>query len=117
VGGEAGGVPHEGPGDEAGAEAGGGGAAAAAPHAGDGAGGAPQFGDADGGLEGEVTAGEAGDPQPPGAGGGATMVGATGRAGVGGAHVAATPAVWLVGAAGRTGGADFFFLRRRRVIR
>jgi hypothetical protein len=47
------------------------------------------------------------------------MVGATaaGRAGTGGAQVAATPAVWLVGAAGRTGGADFFFLRRRRVIR
>jgi len=46
------------------------------------------------------------------------MVGATeaGRAGVGGAHVAATPAVWLAGAAGRTGGADFF-LRRRRVLR
>ncbi len=46
------------------------------------------------------------------------MVGATaaGRAGTGGAHVAATPAVWLVGAAGRTGG-DFFFLRRRRVTR
>src|SRR5204863_7878741 len=39
-----------------------------------------------------------------------------GRAGVGGAHVAATPAVWLAGAAGRTGGLDFF-LRRRRVRR
>src|SRR5438309_11865356 len=76
-------------------------------------------------------AGEAGDPQPPAAGlaaaaaahpelGGETIVGATGviagRAGVGGAHVAATPAVWLVGAAGRTGGADFF-LRRRLVLR
>ena len=52
--------------------------------------------------------------------GGETIVGATGviagRAGVGGAHVAATPAVWLVGAAGRTGGADFF-LRRRLVLR
>ena len=54
---------------------------------------------------------------PPG--GGATIVGATegGRAGVGGAQVAATPAVWFVGAPGRTGGAAFFFLRRRRVIR
>jgi len=65
-----------------------------------------------------VTAGDAGDPQPPAAGGGATIVGATvaGRAGVGGAHVAATPAVWLAGAPGRTGGLDFF-LRRRRVRR
>jgi len=47
------------------------------------------------------------------------MVGATGLAGrdagVGGAQVAATPAVWLAGAAGRTGGADFF-LRLRRVL-
>jgi hypothetical protein len=48
----------------------------------------------------------------------ATIVGATvaGRGGVGGAHVAATPAVWLAGAAGRTGAAVFFF-RRRRVVR
>jgi hypothetical protein len=47
------------------------------------------------------------------------MVGATaaGRAGAGGAHVAATPAVWFAGAAGLTGGADFFFFRRRRVLR
>jgi hypothetical protein len=61
----------------------------------------------------------AGAPHPEVPGGGATIVGATvcGRAGVGGAQVAATPAVWFVGAAGRTGGADFFFLRRRRVIR
>jgi hypothetical protein len=51
--------------------------------------------------------------------GGDTIVGATlaGRAMAGGAHVAATPAVWFSGAAGRTGGAVFFFLRRRRVIR
>jgi len=44
------------------------------------------------------------------------MVGATGLpdlAIAGGAHVDATPAVWLVGAAGRTGGADFLRLRRR----
>jgi len=47
-----------------------------------------------------------------------TTVGATaGLAAGGGAQVDATPAVWLVGAAGRTGGADFFFLWRRRVIR
>jgi hypothetical protein len=47
-----------------------------------------------------------------------TTVGAmAGLAVGGGAHVEATPAVWLFGAAGRTGGADFFFLRRRRVIR
>jgi len=31
----------------------------------------------------------------------------------GGAHVEATPALWA-GDAGRTGGADFFFLRRLR---
>ena len=47
------------------------------------------------------------------------MVGATGLggrdAGVGGAQVAATPAVCLAGAAGRTGGATFF-LRLRRVL-
>ncbi|HYU63264.1 MAG TPA: hypothetical protein VEN12_05735 [Verrucomicrobiae bacterium] len=61
----------------------------------------------------------AGAPHAPGCGGGATIVGATeaGRAGVGGAHVAATPAVWLLGVAGRTGGADFFLLRRLRVLR
>jgi hypothetical protein len=55
-----------------------------------------------------------------GDGGGTTMVGATGLAmrpaGVGGAHVAATPAVWFTGAAGRTGGATFC-LRLRRVLR
>ncbi|HEY6115138.1 MAG TPA: hypothetical protein VI172_04190, partial [Candidatus Dormibacteraeota bacterium] len=77
-------------------------------------------------------AGDTGEPQPPVAGGrdadgepqafegaGATIVGATaaGLACAGGAHVAATPAVWFGGAAGRTGGADFFRLRRRRVIR
>lgn len=46
------------------------------------------------------------------------MVGATvaERGCAGGAHVAATPAVWLFGAAGLTGGAPFF-LRRRRVRR
>jgi hypothetical protein len=52
--------------------------------------------------------------------GGTTIVGAIGLAarpaGVGGAHVAATPAVWFVGADGRTGGAPFFFLRRRPVL-
>ncbi len=41
------------------------------------------------------------------------MVGATGLGCTGGAHVAATPAVWFSGAAGRTGGADFFLWRRR----
>jgi hypothetical protein len=78
------------------------------------------------------TAGDAGDPQPPGAGGrefegephsfeggGATIVGATaaGLGCAGGAQVAATPAVCWGGAAGRTGGADFLRWRRRRVIR
>lgn len=51
--------------------------------------------------------------------GGTTIVGAIGLAarpaGVGGAHVAATPAVWFGGAGGRTGGAAFF-LRRRPVL-
>ncbi|HVS43532.1 MAG TPA: hypothetical protein VMU20_14860 [Candidatus Dormibacteraeota bacterium] len=48
-----------------------------------------------------------------------TTVGAmvAGRAGAGGAQVAATPAVWFVGVDGRTGGADFLLLRRRRVLR
>lgn len=79
-----------------------------------------------------MTAGEAGDPQPPvpglaGAGapqlpadgGGATIVGATLAAlgCAGGAHVAATPAVWLAGAAGRTGGPPFFLRLRLRVRR
>jgi hypothetical protein len=87
-------------------------------------------GEAAGGL---VSAGEAGDPQPPalglagaglphppaGAGGGATMVGATlaDLGCTGGAQVAATPAVWLAGAAGRTGGPPFFLRRRLRVRR
>ena len=47
------------------------------------------------------------------------MVGATGLpdlASAGGAQVEATPAVWLVGVAGRTGGADFFRLRRRTLM-
>lgn len=48
------------------------------------------------------------------------MVGPTEAGGLdalgGGAHVAATPAVWFGGAAGRTGGADFF-LRRLRARR
>jgi hypothetical protein len=73
-----------------------------------------------------VTAGEAGAPHPPAVAGwggapqpgegGMAAIGA-GRAGAGGAQVAATPAVWFVGAAGRTGGADFLRLRRRRVLR
>ena len=48
------------------------------------------------------------------------MVGATGLAGLaeaGGAHVDATPAVWFVGDAGRTGGATFLCLRLLRVLR
>ncbi len=48
------------------------------------------------------------------------MVGATGLPDLpiaGGAQVEATPAVWLVGVAGRTGGATFFFFRRVRVLR
>jgi hypothetical protein len=75
-----------------------------------------------------------GAPQPPWAGlageaagwsqlgdvGGTTMVGATGLldrvAIVGGAHVEATPAVWLVGVAGRTGGAAFLRLRSRTLM-
>jgi hypothetical protein len=79
-------------------------------------------------VDGGETAGEAGAPQVPalgldGAGapphpgdGGETIVGATGLAPAGGAQVAATPAVWLAGAAGRTGGADFF-LRLWRALR
>jgi hypothetical protein len=114
AGGADGGAPHVGAAPAAGALAG--------------AAGLPQPGDVPPG----VTAGEAGEPQPPAVpgllavgephafdeAGGATMVGATvaGRAGAGGAHVAATPAVWVAGAAGRTGGAAFF-LRRRRVLR
>jgi len=50
--------------------------------------------------------------------GGTTTVGAIGlgpwTAMAGGAQVEATPAVWLAGATGRTGGADFFRLRRLR---
>ncbi|MFI4978630.1 MAG: hypothetical protein ACHQC8_08155, partial [Solirubrobacterales bacterium] len=51
--------------------------------------------------------------------GGTTTVGAIGlcpwTAIAGGAQVEATPAVWAAtGDAGRTGGADFFFLRRLR---
>ncbi|HUY74282.1 MAG TPA: hypothetical protein VMW11_07200 [Candidatus Dormibacteraeota bacterium] len=49
------------------------------------------------------------------------MVGATGLgardAGVGGAQVAATPAVCLAGAAGRTGGATFFLRLLRLLIK
>jgi hypothetical protein len=47
------------------------------------------------------------------------MVGATGLpewAIAGGAHVEATPAVWLVGVAGRTAGADFLRLRSRTLM-
>jgi hypothetical protein len=64
-----------------------------------------------------LAAGDAGELQPPAAAGGATIVGAIvpGLGWAGGAQVAATPAVWLVGAAGRTGGATFF--RRRRRVR
>jgi hypothetical protein len=69
----------------------------------------PHEGDVEGGA-----GAAAGGPQPPAAGG-LTIVGATaaGLACTGGAQVAATPAVWLVGAGGRTGGADFFRCRRR----
>ena len=82
-------------------------------------------GDAGAPHEGEVAAegfaGEAaGWSQLGPAGGGTTIVGATGfvgRASAGGAHVDATPAVWLVGDAGRTGGALFLRLFRRRVLR
>jgi hypothetical protein len=52
--------------------------------------------------------------------GGTTIVGATGligRAAAGGAHVEATPAVWLIGDAGRTGGATFLCFRFLRVLR
>jgi hypothetical protein len=52
--------------------------------------------------------------------GGTTMVGATGLTGLaaaGGAQVEATPAVWLAGEAGRTGGATFLCLRLLRVLR
>lgn len=82
-------------------------------------------------LEPGFTAGDAGWPQFPAAAGldgvaaphpgeaGAPAAGAmvAGRAGAGGAQVAATPAVCWAGAAGRTGGADFLLLRRRRVLR
>jgi hypothetical protein len=103
------------------------GAAAGGPGGAAGAAGAPQAGDVAPG----VTAGEAGWPHPPAVAGragvpapqpgegGVTTVGAmvAGRAGAGGAHVAATPAVWFTGAGGRTGGADFLLRRRRRVLR
>jgi len=92
--------------------------AAGEPHVGDGApGGAagdPQAGEVFPGFACE----EAGWSQLGDEPGCTTTVGATaGLAAGGGAHVEATPALWPVGAAGRTGGADFFFLRRRRVIR
>ncbi len=115
-----------------------GGAGGGAPHVGAapcsgaaGAGGEPHAGAGEN-EAGAATAGDAGAPQPPGAGGpdatgaphaleggGATIVGATAPVlgCAGGAQVAATPAVWLAGAGGRTGGADFFFRRRLRVIR
>jgi hypothetical protein len=101
-----------------GALPGGGTAAAGEPQVGAGA----ADGDADPPHDGdeaaEVFAGEAaGWSQLGPAGGGTTIVGATGCAAAGGAHVEATPAVWLFGDAGRTGGAAFFFLWRRRVLR
>ncbi|HEV1991339.1 MAG TPA: hypothetical protein VGR34_00575, partial [Candidatus Dormibacteraeota bacterium] len=100
------------------------------PAGGTGAAGEPQVGagaaesDAGPPHEGEVAAegfaGEAaGWSQLGPAGGGTTIVGATGfvgRAKAGGAHVEATPAVWLVGDAGRTGGAAFLRLCRRRAV-
>lgn len=68
----------------------------------------------------EGFAGEAAGWSQLGPDGGTTIVGATGfvgRAAAGGAHVEATPAVWLFGDAGRTGGAAFFFRCRRRVLK
>jgi hypothetical protein len=69
-------------------------------------------------VAGALTAGEAGAPQL--GEGGTTTVGAIGLGArvaiAGGAQVAATPAVWFIGAAGRTGGPAFFFLRRPRVL-
>src|SRR5260370_38094325 len=83
----------------------------------DGDGGAGEEGDeAAVGFAGEA----AGWSQVGPAGGGTTIVGATGfvgRASAGGAHVDATPAVWPVGDEGRTGGALFLRLFRRRGLR
>jgi len=81
-----------------------------------GAPGAPHAGDVAPGFDGEA----AGWSQLGDEVGGTTIVGATGLTGLaaaGGAHVDATPAVWLVGDVGRTGGATFLCLRRLRVLR
>jgi hypothetical protein len=81
-----------------------------------GAPGAPQAGEVTPGLAGDA----AGWSQLGDGVGGTTIVAATGPVGcaaAGGAQVEATPAVWLIGDAGRTGGATFLCLRFLRVLR